>query len=76
MRCLEKLYIGSNLIKSIEELNSLTNLPLKDVVFRGNPFLLQSPNNYEHPQERPTSEYIPEILKKIPTATCIDGEEL
>ena len=76
MRVLEKLYIGSNLIKSIEELNSLTNLPLKDVLFRGNPFLLQSPNNYEHPQERDTKEYIPEIKKKIPSAEIIDGDEV
>lgn len=76
MRVLEKLFIGSNLIKSVEDLNPLTNLPLKDVVFRGNPFTLQNPTNYDHPQERDIKEYIPEIKKKIPSAEYIDGEEV
>ena len=72
---LEKLYIGNNLISKIDELNNLANLPeLKDVVFKGNPFTLETPSLWNSkPQDRNPTELYPEILKRLPNLQIIDG---
>ena len=71
---LEVLYIGNNLIGSINELNVIANLDqLSHAVFKNNPFVLDGGNPLK-PLEKPYSEVIPEIKKKIPTLITLDGE--
>lgn len=72
---LEKLYIGNNLISKIDELNNISNLPLRDVVFRGNPFTLENPTEYDTaPQDKKPEDLFPEIKKRLPSVEIIDGD--
>ena len=71
---LQVLYIGNNLIASISELNNLANCTLlEDAVFRGNPFCLVD-GNKEKPIDKPLSEIVPEVKKKIPSLLTLDGD--
>jgi len=71
---LQVLYIGNNLISSYNELNVLTPLTeLSDVVFKNNPFMLES-DNLLKPMEKDYKETAPEIKKRIPSLKLLDGE--
>ena len=72
---LEKLYIGNNLIQKIEELNVIAHLPLKEVVFRGNPFTLEVPSQYDSkPQDKERAVIADEIKKRLPSIEMLDGD--
>lgn len=71
---LEKLYISNNNIAQMNELNKLVNcVNLIDVTFKGNPFMLVD-GDIKKPQDKPFSETIPEIKKRIPSVVTVDGE--
>jgi dynein light chain 1 len=71
---LEVLYIGNNLIGSINELNVIAQLDqIQHAVFKNNPFVLDG-GNVLKPVEKPYTETIPEITKKIPSLITYDGE--
>lgn len=72
---MEVLYIGNNSIDKVDELNSISHLPLRDVVFRGNPFTLENPKLFDSkPQDKKKEEVIPEIKKRLPNVLMIDGD--
>lgn len=63
------------MISKIDELNNISNLPLKDVVFKGNPFALENPTEYDtNPQEKKPEDLFPEIKKRLPFVEIIDGD--
>lgn len=71
LRC---LYIGCNLIASYNDLNVLQNLTkLEHAVFKGNPFAIEG-GVISKPIEKPYSELIPEVKKRIPSLITLDGE--
>jgi hypothetical protein len=46
---------------------------LRDVVFKGNPFMLID-GNIAKPQDKDRAEVYPEIKKRIPSVSVIDGD--
>lgn len=74
---LEVLYIGCNDICKLSDLDVIANLPLKDVVFQGNPFTFETLNAYEtKPAPKDKNVYIAEIKNKLPSVDMIDGEHV
>lgn len=71
---LKVLYISNNMIADIKELNALEkHVNLNDVMFKGNPFTLADPSQYD---KKPVEKqfYQIDVKEKIPSIEVIDGE--